>query len=188
VAAFVVASCSDVSGPPSNTLTTDQLLVLDLQSTAPPVSSVTKWISNQSGGTILLTHADGNLTVYAEVDFPPNALSSVNGQRLTTTDSVLINVTPRTDGYGITISPSGLEFTLSDIPTVTFSFARYADPSAGASDPTYGDVNAYVNALDVWFETSVDAWNRANGSGSVGADEISAGVDQPGTFVIAAPR
>lgn len=187
-AAAAVAACADSTSPTTNTLTTDQLLVLGLQRTAPAPTSATKWISNQSGGTLLLTHPDGNLTLYAQVDFPPDALSTLNGQRLTTTDSVLVTVTPRTDGYGITLSPNSLSFTLGNTPMVTFAFARYADPSVATGDATYPDVQSYVSALGVWYETTIDHWTLASGSGSIGNDEVSAGIDQPGTFVLAAPK
>ncbi len=187
-AAVAVAACADATSPTTTTLTTDQLLVLGLQSTAPAPTSATKWISNQSGGTLLLTHPDGNLTLYAQVDFPPDALSTLDGQRLTTTDSVMVTVTPRTDGYGITVSPNTLSFTLGNTPTVTFAFARYADPSVASGDATYPDVQSYVSALGVWYETTIDHWKLASGSGSVGNDEVSAGIDAPGTFVLAAPK
>lgn len=187
-AALMVSACSDVSGPGGGTVATSDLIVLGVQSAAPGVAAQQVRVSNAGPTSIILRHADASLTPYAEVDFPPGALSSLNGTRLFDTSSVLVTVTPSAGGYGVTISPSGLEFTLSVVPTVTFFFARYADPSVAANDPTYPDATSYVAALDVWSEISVDQWRVANGSGAVGSDEVSAAIDAPGTYVLAAVR
>lgn len=185
---MLATACADVSGPGGGTVATSDLIVLGTQSSAPAPGAQSVLVSNAQATTIILRHSDQALTPYAEIDLPAGSMSSLNGTRLFDTSHVQITVTPRTDGYGVTISPSGLEFTLSVVPTVTFFFARYADPSVAANDPTYADAAAYLAALDVWSEVSIDRWHVANGSGSVGVDEISAAVDGPGTYLLAAVR
>jgi hypothetical protein len=163
---------------------TADLVVLGLASTAPPPAPAVFYVSNAHAVTRTLRHADGFNTLYLELRFPPAGLSSLDGQPLTLDDSVLVTVEPLDGGYGFTLSPSGLVFTLGAVPTALFSFARYADPSV--ADGIFPDRQTYLAALDIWSETSPGRWTVARASGSAGADEISAAVDAPGRHWLAA--
>jgi hypothetical protein len=182
------AACGDVVSPGGGTVPTADLVTLPLGSTAPPVASATFWVSNRTPVVRTLRHSDPQLNPYIELRFPAGCLSRLNGVQLTVTDSVLVTVDPLPGGYGFTLSPSGLEFTLSSTPTVTFFFARYADLSVADTVPTFADRAAYAAALDVWEEVTVDRWRIARGSSAVGVDEISSAVDAPGQFRLAASR
>jgi hypothetical protein len=167
---------------------TADLVVLPLAAAAPAPSTVSFYVSNVHPTFQTLHHPDAFNTVYLELQFPSACLSSLNGTPLTVTDSVLVTVEPRAGGYGFTLSPSGLVFTLGNTPSVTFSFARYADASVADTVPSFTDRQAYLAALDVWQEVTVGRWRVARGSSPSGVDEIGAGVDAPGEFVLAAAR
>jgi hypothetical protein len=162
--------------------------VLPLAASAPPLFPVSFYVSNASPTFHAIRHADAFNTLYIELQFPAGCMSSLNGTPLSVTDSVLVTVEPRAGGYGFTLSPSGLVFTLGSTPSVTFSFARYADATVADTVPSFADRAAYLAALDVWQEVTVGRWRVARGSSPGGVDEIGAAVDVPGEFVLAAAR
>jgi hypothetical protein len=170
------------------TVATSDLVVLPLAASAPTPQPVTFYAFNGKPAFQGIHHSDGFNTLYLEVQFPAGCLSSLNGTPLTVTDSVLVTVEPRADGYGFTLSPSGLVFTLGGTPSVTFSFGRYADPSVADTIPGFADRQAYLAALDVWQEVTVGRWRVARGSSPAGVDEVAAAIDAPGEFVLAAAR
>jgi hypothetical protein len=183
-----LAACETAGGPVDTTVPTADLVVLPLAAGAPAPGTTSVYVSNAHATFATLRHPDAFNTVYLELEFPAACLSSLNGTPLTVTDSLLVTVEPRTGGYGFTLSPSGLVFTLGNTPAVTFSFARYADASVADTVPGFADRQAYLAALDVWQEATVGRWRVARGSSSSGVDEIGAGVDAPGEFVLAAAR
>jgi hypothetical protein len=183
-----VVACEDAGPPGDTTVPTSDLVVLPLAASAPAPFPITFYAFNGKPTVQTIRHPDAFNTVYLEVRFPPGCLSSLNGTPLTVTDSLLVTVQPRADGYGFTLSPSGLVFTLGSTPSVTFSFARYADPSVADTIPSFADRQAYLAALDVWQEATVGRWRIARGSSQSGVDEIAAGIDAPGEFVLAAAR
>ncbi|HET7039706.1 MAG TPA: hypothetical protein VFH97_07450, partial [Gemmatimonadales bacterium] len=119
--------------------------------------------------------------------FPEGCLSRLNGQQLSVDDSVLVTVEPRTGGYGLVLSPAGLEFTL-ETPTVTFFYGRYADLSIIDGEPSFPDEASYLDALEVWEEASLGRWRVARSSGPAGVDAIAAALDAPGELLVAAAR
>ncbi len=176
-------------GPPGDTtVPTSDLVVLPLAANAPTPLPVTFYAYNGKPVFQTIRHADAFSTPYIELQFPAGCLSSLNGTPLSVTDSLLVTVEPRPDGYGFTLSPSGLVFTLGGTPSVTFSFARYADPSVADTIASFADRQAYLAALDVWQEVTLGRWRIARGSSPAGVDEIGAAIDAPGEFVLAAAR
>jgi hypothetical protein len=180
-------ACEDVQLPGGGTVTTADLVVLPLQSGAPGVASATFWVYNDRLVTRDLNHQDTQLNPYLQIEFPPGCLSSLNGSPLSVDDSVQVTIEARPGAYGLTLSPSGLEFTL-ETPTVTFFYGRYADLSVIAGEPAFPDEAAYLAALEVWEEVTVGQWRVARGSGSAGVDAIVAAVDAPGELLVAARR
>lgn len=167
---------------------TADLVALPVVSGTPQATPATFWVSNRTPVVRALRHPDAFNTLYLEFRFPAGCLSSLNGQPLTTDDSVLVTVSPRPGGYGFTLSPNGLVFTLASTPSVVVSYGRYADPSVADGVPTYPDRASYLAALEIWEEVTVDRWRVARGSSVTGVDELSAAVDAPGAFLVAARR
>ncbi len=136
----------------------------------------------------VLSHPDGSITAYMQLDVPAGALAALNGQPLGPNDSVMVTVSPRAGLYGFTISPTGLEFVNAFRPTATLFFARYGDFSVVAGSPTYASADAYAAALDIWRSVGIDRWEVAPSSRSSGTDQMSASIPEGGEFVLAAPR
>jgi hypothetical protein len=135
-----------------------------------------------------LNHADAQLNPYLEISFPPGCLSSLNGAQLSVDDSVQVTVSALAGEYGLTLSPSGLEFTL-ETPTVTFFYGRYADlASVIGNEPSFPDQNAYLDALEIWEEAALGQWRRARSSSPAGVDAIGSSLDAPGELLVAAAR
>jgi hypothetical protein len=178
--------CSDLGLPADELLTTSELLALPMTGSLPAPSSF--WVYNSRQTVKQLFHADQFNTPYLELEFPPNSLSSVGGSVLTETDSVLVTVDPRPGAYGFTLSPTGLVINPSGTPEVTFFFGLYGDASVAATTQTYADAAAYVTALRVWYEVTVEQWRVVAGSGTAGPDVITGAVTEAGEYVLAAPH
>lgn len=186
IAALVAgAACADLGLPGDETVPTADLVVLDLQGTAPAPPSVTFTVPNDRATVRAIRHPDAFNTLYLELRFPAGALGALGGVTLTADDSVEVTVQPLAGGYGFTLSPAGLTFTGS-APTALLSFGRYADPSAGAG--AFGDTDTYLAALELWTEVGLGRWAVAPGSGPGGVDEVRASVPAPGSYVVAAAR
>lgn len=182
------AACGDVLNPVGTTVTRAELLALPLQSAAPPLQTVTFPVRNDMVTVRSLRHADAFGTLFIELRFPQGSLASLNGQPLTTTDTVQITIQPLAGQYGFTLSPSGLAFTLSGTPTVEFSYALYGDFTVADDEPAFADRATYAAALEVWEEVNIDQWRVARGSSVSGVDAIAAALDAPGRFLLAARR
>lgn len=164
------------------------MIILPQQAGAPPVSSATFYVVNSRTVARTLRHADGAATIFADLEFPLGALASLDGAPVGSLDSVRVTVTPDAGTYGITVSPDGLVFATGARPTVTLSYVRYGDLSAGLVSPRYPDALSYAAALDIWHEAGVDRWAVAPGSGGTGGDAVTARLSTGGRYVAAAPR
>lgn len=187
LAALLALGCEDLTIPGGGTVARADLVVLPLQPGAPAVQSATFWVYNDRLVSRVLSHADAQLNPYLQIDFPPGCLSSLNGTQLSVDDSVQVTVSAVAGEYGLTLSPSGLEFTL-ETPTVTFFYGRYADLSVIAGEPSFPDETTYLDALEVWEEASLGFWRVARSSGPTGVDAVAAAVDAPGELLVAARR
>jgi len=184
-AAAAALACADLGLPGDETVATADLMVLDLQTSAPTPSAATFVVPNDRASVRTIRHPDAFNTLYLELRFPAGALASLNGVAVGPADSVEITVQPRPGGYGFTLSPSGLVFT-ANRPTALLSFGRYADPADGAA--VFGGTDTYLAALELWAEVRIDRWAVAPGSGPAGVDEVRASVDAPGEYLLAAAR
>lgn len=185
---LLAGACSDLDLIGDTTVPTAELLILALQSTAPTVQEGSFSVPNSAVTVRRLLHSDAFNTLYLEVRFPEVALASLNGQPLTADDTVLVTAQPRAGGYGLTLSPQGLEFAGTATPSVTLSYARYGDLSVADGSDTYATRTDYESAPAIWFEVTPGLWRRVEGSGPDGADAVSGPVEEPGTYAVAAPR
>ena len=171
---------------PGGSLSTADLVILPLAGAAPAPAGVSFYVSNAHTTTRSLIHPDGFNTLFAQLTVPAGALASLDGAPLGLSDSVRVTFTPDAGVYGVRIAPAGLTFAGSAAPTLTLSYVRYGDFSVIANSG-YADASAYESALEIWDETSVDAWLPVGGSGAGGSD-VSATLSQAGHYVAAAPR
>jgi hypothetical protein len=182
------AACQDLQIPGGDQLTGADLIVLPLQAGTPAPGVVTFYAVNSRTVARTLRHPDNVLTVFAEVEFPTGSLASLDGVTLGPGDSVQVTVAPDPGVYGINVSPSGLAFSAAARPSVTFSYARYGDATAGLASSRYSTAADYAAALDVWREVGLDLWSVATGSAATGGDGVTARMSGAGGYVAAAPR
>jgi len=185
---IALAACEDVSFPGNTTVSGSDLIVLGLSSSAPAVAATTFWVSNAATVVHTLRHADAQNTLYLQISFPAGCLESLNGQPLGPSDSVQVTIEPLSNGYGFTLSPSGLVFASGSAPTALLSYGRYADASVASGDPSYPTLSDYLDALEIWQEVGFDTWSIAPGSGPASTDEERATADTPGRYRLAARR
>jgi hypothetical protein len=185
-ASALLAACEDLTLP-ATTLATADLVILRQQAGAPPPGSATFYVSNARSAARSLRHSDGSLTLFAELQFPPGALASLDGAPLGPGDSVLITIGPEPGIYGVRITPPGLKFSPSASPSLRFSYARYGDLSVASGSSRYSTRDDYAAALEIWREVGIERWSSAGGSGSPGTD-IRTTIREAGRYVAAAPR
>lgn len=185
---LLAISCSDLTLPIDTSRSSAELIALPMAAGAPAPTPRSFYVSNARRTVQRLQHADNFNTTFLELDFPPMSLASLDGSILSNDDSVLVTVSPRSGEYGFLISPAGLVMSSSASPTVTLSFGVYGDATVGSTSGSYSTSAAYVDALDIWHEQTVDLWRIAGGSGSTGTDAVSARLELAGSFLLAAPR
>jgi len=184
----MVVACEDLQFPGGEVLNGADLIMLPQQAGAPTPSAATFYVVNSRAVARTLRHPDNVLTVFADLEFPSGSLASLDGTTLGPDDSVRVTVTPDAGRYGLTLSPTGLLFSSGVGPTLTLSYARYGDISAGLASSRYPDAPAYAAALDVWREVGLDRWSVAASSGGTGSDGVTARMNGGGRYVAAAPR
>ncbi len=184
----LLVACSDLGPPEETTVRGADLLPVGIAADAPPPSAASFWIRRARTTTVRLVHADGFNSPYVEVEFPAGSVRALDGTLIAESDSVLVSLTPDVGGYGLTVSPAGLEFTPSVLPTARFVLAAYGDLSVADGSTTYAGRTAYAQALTLWVEVGIDLWERVAGSG-LGAGDIVAGrIARAGRFRVAALR
>ncbi len=184
---LLLSACADLAIPSNTMSTIAELLILSQQTNAPIPAARNFWVYNSEQSIERINHPDNFNTLYLELTFPAQSLVSHNGTQLSTDDSVLVTITPRSDSYGFTLSPAGIVFSSGSSPTATFSFSVYGDASAVNTSSTYSSTSEFVAALEIWREITVDQWQVAPSSGSAGVDAIEASIVSSGQFVLAAP-
>lgn len=182
---LLLAACEDLTVP-GGTLAGADLLMLPLGAGAPAPASASFYVSNARSTARNLIHNDGFNTLFARIQFPTGALSTLDGTTLGPNDSVLVTLSADAGVYGVRLSPEGLRFTTAGRPTLTFSYVRYGDLSV-ASGSRYADQTAYASALDVWRETSFDRWSDTRAAGTALSD-VTTSLPQAGHYAVAAPR
>lgn len=162
--------------------------MLPQQAGTPAPSAATFYVVNSRTVARTLRHTDNALTVFADLEFPSASLASLDGTTLGPDDSVRVTVTPDVGLYGVSLSPAGLTFSAGARPTLTLSYARYGNLSAGLGSSRYADAQTYAAALDVWREVGLDRWSRAAGSAATRSDVVTARISAGGRYTVAAPR
>ncbi|MCZ6758765.1 MAG: hypothetical protein O7D29_00095 [Gemmatimonadetes bacterium] len=183
----VASGCSDALLPGSTTLSSAELLVLPVQSTAPPPTDVSFFVSNSRVVERTIRHDDTFGTPFARISFPRGSLSELSGQQLTADDSVLVTVSPIPGSYGVTITPIGLRFS-STAPTLSFSAAVYGDFEAVSTSTRYADADDYLSSSEIWEEVALDTWSARNSVVSLVGTSVSGSITRGGDHVQAAAR
>lgn len=163
-------------------------MILPTQAAAPTVPPSSFFASNARLTTERLLHSDPTNTLFMQLNVPARTLSSLNGIPLTLQDSVLLTVQPTAGIYGFTLSPSGLAFTLGEVPTARISFAVYGDFTVVDDSPSYESASQYAAALQFWLEVTPGRWRPVTASRLSGTGAVEGPIDQPGIYVVAAPR
>lgn len=163
------------------------LLPLPQTAGAPAPASASFYVSNARSDVRRLLHPDAFNSLYLQLEFPANALASLNGAPLGADDSVLVTVAPEPGGYGVTLDPAGLAFASGRGPTATFVYAAYGDLAVADGSATYGSRAAYAAALGIWADVGPDRWQEVAGS-VAGNESVAARLPSPGTYRVAAPR
>ncbi len=187
-ALVLTAGCGDVVDPQSPILTSSELLILLLQSSAPAPAAAAFSVSNTNATVRIIVHGDQFNTPFLTLEFPAGCVASVAGQSLGQGESASVTAAPTSGLYGFTLSPSSLVLTDGCGSTAKFSFGRYADLSVADGSSTYLDRAAYAAALEVWRETGPDRWEIVPQSGPSGNDAIEGNMKASGSYVLAAPR
>ncbi len=181
-----VTACGDLGLTGDTTLPTADLLILPVTPTAPSVPTASFFVANDRVTTRRLHHS-GGLELYLQVQFPMGSLETLNGNPVGAGDSVRITLDPEPGRFGVTLSPNGVAFAASARPIAEFSFAAYGDISI-ANGSSYSSPFAYAQALALWYEITPGRWRRVSGSGFTGSDAVRGTLNEPGTYLVAAPR
>lgn len=132
-----------------------------------------------------IIHADPFNTPFLEIRFPAAWAAELGGTPVGQDDSVTVVVQPEFGTYGFTLSPSGLVFNTSALPTVRFFYGMYGDLSVSAG--SYDSEADYAAALAIWHEVTPGQWETVP-TDPDGLDVIRAAIGEPGTYIVAARR
>ena len=176
VALFVVG-CTDLPFE-SESVSTDDLAILMLQSTAPDPPAAEFTFATSATAVRQIVHPDQFNSPFLEFRFEPNAITGKGDVVFDSGDTVTLMVQPEPGAYGFTLSPNDLVFNPSFAPRVTFFFGQYGDftPAVDAS------------TLALWRETGPTRWERVPNTTSGGLDQLTGSLAAPGTYVLASRR
>jgi hypothetical protein len=182
--ALVFSACTDLGLPDGGIVSTADLVILPLQSTAPAPATGSFVVLNDRTVVRQILHQDAFNTPFLELRFPGGSIVQAGGTPIGPSDSVTVVAQPASGRYGFTLSPDNLEFNAGTLPSVRFFYGQYGDlsVSSGAFD-TVGD---YADALALWYEVTPGRWERVAGSGPDGIDAVLGSLAQPGTYMVAA--
>lgn len=104
----------------------------------------------------------------------------------TCTIAVTVSVTPGT--YEFTLGPSTLVFNQTGEPIVEMTYGTYGDASVYTASSRYASASAFLQALGIWHERSLDNWVLGRNSAHTGVASVSTALEGPGTYLLAAPK
>ena len=182
-----LAACAGSEGTgPSGVARADLLALPRTDSAPPPIATLS--VRNDQIQSFDVRHSDSTLTLFAEFTFTPRSIVRAGGVLVCDTCTVVVTITPTPGFYGFTIGPSTLVFRSSNTPTVRFTWGTYGDPSVWSTSPRYASEAAYRLALAVWYEASPGLWHETRSNTQPTATSNLAGLEQPGSHVLAALR
>ncbi len=188
VSALATAACGDVMAPETQTLSTEELLILAQPPDGPRPTTESFDVVNSRTVVHVMVHPDEFNTRYLEVRVPAGCVDRVAGEELGDQDSVLVTIQPRSAAYGFRLTPDDVTLTDTCGATATLFYGRYGDLSVADGSSTYLDRAAFAAALDLWREITPNKWQVVPGSAATGSDGVVGTLEQPGVFVLAAPR
>jgi hypothetical protein len=153
----------------------DQLYVVETWGTPPTDTTVTFQAGRPR--TVVIRHAPPDNTVFAELVLPASIFPDTSG------GSVQVAIATRPGIYGVTITSSRA---FGAGATLTFKYPVHFAAPSGARQ-RYGNSALFERALAVGVQES-DGRVRLLSSTRPAADNLSAAIPGPGTYIVAAPR
>ena len=135
-----------------------------------------------------MTESDSAATTLATFHFIGQSIVSRNDTILADTSTVSFRVDAAPGEFGFTAGPSGLFFNTAGSPTVDISYTRYANFAVFDSTARYATQGDFAQALELWYEYGVDLWRPTRNSAHSGSNLVSAALEQPGNYLLAAPK
>jgi hypothetical protein len=183
----LAAACAGSgTGPGIGVARADLLAIGRTDATDPaPATFVFK---NNELRTFQLRHSDSTQTLFATFTFSPRSIVSRNDTLLCDTCTVAVTVSVTASSYEFTLGPASLVFNETGEPIVEVSFGTYGDASVYTMSSRYATAAAFVQALGVWHERTVDHWVLGRNSTHTGPAAVSSAMEGPGTYLLAAPK
>lgn len=169
------AAGADTPGPTTVRVVPLQSAVV-LQTSGRPPSDTSVTFTTGRPRVIILRHGPPDNVVFAELSFPAGAFRADSGL------DVRVTVRPRPGEYGLDLTTS---LPLAAGATVTFKYARFFSAPAAAR-ARWGSDAAYEQALAVGHVLPDGARLALLPSGRPAADNLRAGLAEPGTYLVAA--
>lgn len=132
--------------------------------------------------------SDSAATPYATFHFISQSIRSRNDTILADTSTVTVRVDVTPGEFGFVIGPATLFFNTAGSPTVDISYTKSADFSVFDSSSRYATPADFAQALQLWYQYGPDQWRPTRNSAHAGPNLISAALDQPGTYLLAARK
>jgi hypothetical protein len=132
--------------------------------------------------------SDSAATTLATFFFSYQSIVSRNDSILADTSTVSFRVDGAPGAFGFTAGPATLFFNTAGSPTVDVSYTRYANFTVFDSSARYATQGDFEQALQLWYEYAPDQWRPTRNSTHSAPNVISAALDQPGTYILAARK
>jgi hypothetical protein len=136
----------------------------------------------------VVRHSDSVHTVFATISFAPHSVVSRNDTLLCDTCTVVVTATVTPGAYQFTVGPASLVFNETGEPIAAVSFGTFGDASVYTQSSKYASAAAFLQALGIWHERSTDHWLLGRNSTHTGPSTVSAALEGPGNYLLAAPK
>ena len=177
---------------------TDLLALARADSAAPAPSGTVVSIKNNQTRIVRIAHPDSAQTLFLEFTFPAGTIVQSSGRLVCDTCTVVVSIQPTNGVYGFRVGPSDIVFRSSVTPTVTVSYARYANFSVRDSSVLYPTDEAFDQALRLWYQATdpsaypgappTEVWLVSRNSAHTGAGLVAGAIDGPGLHLLAARK
>jgi hypothetical protein len=184
----VASACTKSPTAPPPGLHRAQLLALASNDSVAPITPVFFTFHNNQVVNPSLLDSDSAGTVYATFHFISQSIRSRNDSILADTSTVTVQVDVLTGQFGFVIGPPNLFFNTAGSPTVDLSYTKSADFSVFDSSSRYASPTDFEQALELWYEYGADQWRPTRNSAHSAPHVISAALEQPGTYLVAARK
>ncbi len=135
-----------------------------------------------------MLESDSVATTLATFYFSYQSIVSRNDSVLADTSTVSFLVDAVRETFGVIAGPATLYFNTAGSPTVDISYTRYANFTVFDSSARYATQGAFEQALELWYQYAPDLWRPTRNSAHSAPNVISAALEQPGTYILAARK